>query len=103
MVEINWTKFAIENLVDIGEYIAKDSQKYASITIEELFNAPNILLEFPKAGRIVPEIGNTNIREIIKGNYRVVYKIVNQNRIDILTVHHSKRLLQGTTALKKLF
>jgi hypothetical protein len=26
MVEINWTKFAIENLVDIGEYIAKDSQ-----------------------------------------------------------------------------
>jgi plasmid stabilization system protein ParE len=43
---------------------------------------------------MVPEYGLSHLREIITGSYRVVYRIVNEYRIDIITVHHSARLLK---------
>ncbi|WP_369414905.1 type II toxin-antitoxin system RelE/ParE family toxin [Mangrovivirga halotolerans] len=52
------------------------------------------LKEFPKSGRIVPEIGNEDIRELIEGNYRIIYRIKNSERIDILTVYSSYRILK---------
>jgi toxin ParE1/3/4 len=95
MVEINWTYGAIQDLEDIGEYIARDSIKYAELTVEKLFTSVDILEENPKLGRIVPEFDNTNIRELIQGNYRVVYEIISKNSIDILTVQNSSRLLEN--------
>jgi mRNA-degrading endonuclease RelE of RelBE toxin-antitoxin system len=35
-----------------------------------------------------------NIRELILGNYRIIYRIISEERIDILTVHHSAKLLR---------
>ena len=95
MVEIKWTDFAIENLNDIGDYIEKDSLRYAEIVVNSLFDATEILEEFPLSGREVPEFSNRNIRELIRGNYRIVYKILNESRIDILTIHHSAQLLEN--------
>ncbi|MDL2322671.1 type II toxin-antitoxin system RelE/ParE family toxin [Bacteroidales bacterium OttesenSCG-928-A17] len=93
MAEIKWTNFAIENLNAIGEYIEKDSFRYAQIVVNYLFDSTEILENNPLAGRVVPEFGNNNIRELIRGNYRIVYRIVNEKRIDIIAVHHSARLL----------
>lgn len=93
MVEIEWTDFAIKNLNDIGEYIEKDSFLYAEIVVNFLFNATDILENHPLAGRVVPEFNNKNIRELVRGNYRIVYLVLNDSRIDILTVHHSAQLL----------
>ena len=93
MVEIKWTDFAIENLNDIGDYIEKDSFKYAEIVVNYLFDSVEILEQHPLAGRMVSEFNDTNIRELIRGSYRIVYKILNENRIDILTIHHSAQLL----------
>jgi len=93
MVEIKWTAFAIENLNDIGDYIEKDSFHYAKIVVNSLFDSAEILECHPLAGRIVPEFEDNNIRELIRGSYRVVYWVLNENQIDILTVHHSARLL----------
>jgi addiction module RelE/StbE family toxin len=97
MAEVSWSENALNNLNDIGEYISVDSVKYAQITVEELFNCVQILSTFPESGRIVPEFNNPKIREIIKGNYRVVYKIISKNKMVVLTVHHSKRLLIKST------
>jgi plasmid stabilization system protein ParE len=46
-------------------------------------------------GRKVPEIQDEKIREILEGNYRIVYRIVSENQIDILTIHHCARDLTG--------
>ena len=62
--------------------------------MQDFFEAAEMLEEYPKAGRIVPEINNKNIREIIVGFYRVIYQITAPERIDILTVHHSYSLLK---------
>jgi len=93
MVKVVWTDSAIQALNDVGEYIAKDSEHYSKIVVQQLFESTDLLESYPKAGRIVPEFNNKNIRELIRGSYRVVYRIVDITRIDILTVHHSAQLL----------
>lgn len=69
MVELIWTDQAINDLGDIGNYIAENSEKYAKLTVKKLFERPDILKTFPQAGRIVPEKNTENIRELIEGNY----------------------------------
>lgn len=96
MVKVVWTDSAIFDLDDIGEYIAKDSERYAQLTIEKLFNSVDILEKHPRAGKKVPEFQNDKIRELIRGNYRIVYHIVDEFRIDIITVHNCARLIDNT-------
>jgi len=97
MVKIVWTDKAIDDLDDIGHYIAIDSEKYAKIVVNRLFKAVDILECHPRIGRMVPEFNDENIRELINGNYRIVYTVKNQFQIDILTIHHSARLLNETS------
>lgn len=94
MVKIVWTDQAIKDLNDIGEYIAHDSERYAREVVQSLFESVLFLKSQPKAGRIVPEYRLIHLRELIRGNYRIVYRIVDKFRIDILTVHHSARLFK---------
>jgi addiction module RelE/StbE family toxin len=101
MVEVRWTASALQDLNDIGEYISKDSIKYAEITVNELFDSVDILENHPRAGVMVPEFNVDYLRQINRGNYRVVYQIINEFRIDILTVHNSARLISNTNFFKK--
>lgn len=100
MVEINWTLQAIDDIDNIAEYIAKDSIKYAELQVELFFNRVIILKKFPLAGKIVPELNKQKIRELNSGNYRIIYKIINKQRIDILTIHNGYQILKKTK-LKK--
>jgi addiction module RelE/StbE family toxin len=102
MVEIRWTDFAIENLINIGDYIEQDSAKYAEIVVNKIFDATEILEQHPFAGRIVPEFSKEHIRELIYGSYRIIYTIVSKDAIDIITIHHSARLLSKTDLWKKM-
>ncbi|HEC43488.1 hypothetical protein LCGC14_2625300 [marine sediment metagenome] len=95
MAEVIWSDSAIQDLNDIGEYISKDSEKYAEITVSQLFSSTDILEDHPKAGKIVPEFEIESIRELIRGNYRIVYQLTEDQLIQILAVHHSARLLGG--------
>ncbi len=94
MVQINWTEQAVFDLKDIKIYISKDSKYYAQKTIASIRFRTQILKLFPESGRIIPEIEVENYRELIEGNYRIMYKIVDEYRIDILSVFHSARNLK---------
>ena len=94
MAILNWTPQAALDLTHISEFIGKDSPKYASITINKIRNLAKQLLHHPYSVRKVPETNQIDLREIILGNYRIIYKIISESRIDIVTVHHSaKRLI----------
>jgi addiction module RelE/StbE family toxin len=95
MVQINWTFQAVKDLKDIAEYISKDSKLYAKRQIFKIRNRTNILKDYNYSGRTVPEIKDENIREILEGKYRIIYRVVNRDRIDIITVHHSSRDLHN--------
>ncbi len=96
MAEVKWTKTAISDLDEIGDYIAKDSVRYAELTVSKLFESPNILEKNPRAGKVVPELNNESIRQLVRGSYRIIYHLVDENQIEILTVHRSSRLLGNT-------
>jgi toxin ParE1/3/4 len=93
MVKVVWTQRALYDLEDIGDYISKDSYKYAKLTLEKLVETASIIEINPLVGRFVPESNDKTIREIIKGNYRIIYQIRNETSVFILTVFHSSRLL----------
>jgi plasmid stabilization system protein ParE len=91
MVQIKWTQLASEDLKGIYEFIARDSLKYAKIEVIKLKARTHILRTIPSAGREVPELKNKIYRELIEGNYRIIYKTIDSINIDILTIHHSAR------------
>ena len=96
MAEIKFTDQSIEDLREIAGYISRDSVFYAELHIQKLINRTDILVNFPHIGRIVPEINSKSVREIIEGNYRIIYKVVNKDMLHILTFHHSRKKLKGT-------
>lgn len=95
MASINWTKQAKDDLIHIAEYIRIDSEKYAKITVFRIREKVNQLATFPYSGNIVPEISVKEIREIHCGNYRIIYIIKPDHKIDILTIHHAARKLRN--------
>jgi toxin ParE1/3/4 len=100
-VEIKWTIHALDDVESIAEFIAHDSEHFASIQIEKFFLRAEALENYPLSGRIVPEAGDATIRELIEGNYRIIYRVVSERRIDVLTVHQSQRLLSNNPLFKK--
>jgi len=62
MVKINWTPQSLYDIDNIAEFISKDSEKYAKIQTEKFFDSVQILIFHPKAGRIVPEISEEQIK-----------------------------------------
>ncbi len=98
MVKIIWTKRSLNDLESIAEYIAKDSAKYAKITVDGLIKDVMRLSTNPLLGRIVPEVNNDNFRELIKGNYRTIYQYEDA-QVNILTIHHSARDLRKKSFL----
>jgi plasmid stabilization system protein ParE len=86
---------------DIAEYIAKDSTRYASDQVRIHYSKPEILIDNIELGRIIPGLDNEQVRELIVGSYRMAYRVASKRRIDILTVHHSARLLSNNPAFKK--
>ena len=78
---------ALNDLDAISDYISKDSEYYAMITVQKIFSAVKRLETFPQMGRIVPEKNDPSIRETLYRDYRIVYKYMG-DEVHILTVFH---------------
>jgi len=98
-MKIFWSPLSIERITEITKFIAEDKPGAAEKWIHSIFSSVEKLVDFPQSGRIVPELDHEEIREIIHGNYRIIYQKSSDN-IEILTVRHSKQLLSETD-LKK--
>jgi addiction module RelE/StbE family toxin len=94
MVEIKLSPLALDNIQDIYDFISKDSPRYADKQIQQIFDRIKVLNTFPLSGKIVPEYEMEKRRELIEGNYRIVYQIYSETSIGIVTIHHHARLLE---------
>ena len=79
-------------LAEFAEYIANDKPNAAQKWLEKIFSEVEKLENFPMSGRKVPELMQDNYRELLIGNYRIIYKL-EKDKIFILSVRHSKQLL----------
>ena len=91
-MKIIWSPLAIDRVAEIAQYIAQDSPKSAQKWVESTFQIVERLESFPKIGRIVPEIMQDDFREIIHGNYRIIYRL-KSDIVSILTVKHGRQIL----------
>ncbi|MCF6257273.1 MAG: type II toxin-antitoxin system RelE/ParE family toxin [Gammaproteobacteria bacterium] len=90
---IIWSQEALDDIDGIAEFISRDSLHYAQQVVERLFELGDAIVEHPKAGRIVPEFENADIRERFLYSYRLIYEI-RASEICVLAVIHGKRLLE---------
>ena len=99
MTLVRWTDQAADDLRAIREFIERDSPRYGRLVAERLFDATQRLEVSPLSGRVVPELGRDDVREIILGEYRIVYRLKGETVV-LVTVFRSSRLFP--TALSDL-
>lgn len=93
-MDIHWKPQAIRDLEAIEEYYLKTAPQYGEVFIDKVLETTRQLTQFPQSGRIVPEINDTTIREIIYRNHRIIYLIEEEsNQVEILTIIHSAQQL----------
>jgi addiction module RelE/StbE family toxin len=90
---ITITETAYADLEDIENYIALDSPAIARRFILKIFDKIDQLVLYPLSGKIVQEINDSSIRELLLNKYRIIYQLNNSDRISILRVVHGARLL----------
>jgi toxin ParE1/3/4 len=92
-VKIVWSPLAIERAYEAAAYIATDKPEAALRWLDGLFEVTDRLEMFPESGRVVPEIGVREFREVVyRRAWRVIYR-VKKTRVSILTVRNFAQLL----------
>ena len=94
-MEIRWSLRSAEDLERIHARIELDSPHYAALVVQRIVNSVERLFTFPESGRVVPELGAYDIREVILRPYRIVYRVQSES-IEIVTVFHSAQQLPST-------
>lgn len=92
-MKIRWSHEALERIIEIQEYISKDSSVRAIEFVDRLIEHAESLSDKPRMGRTVPELANSDIRELVFKKYRIVYRL-KANCVEILTVFEEHRLLR---------
>jgi plasmid stabilization system protein ParE len=90
-VRLRWSSLARRRAADIVDHIARDRPRAATEWIDELDRSLETLKELPLQGHAVPEWDDPSLRQIMYGEYRVIYE-VRDDGIDIMTVKHGRRL-----------
>jgi toxin ParE1/3/4 len=100
VVKIVFSPLAKLDLKEIIDFIKRDSLHYAILESKKIQAAINGLMKHSLMGRVVPEIENNQYRELIFRNYRIIYRIVSEEQINILTIHHHSRSFANNPAFK---
>jgi plasmid stabilization system protein ParE len=95
-VRIVWSPLAIERAYDAAKYIARDKPEAARAWLVGVFEAVDRLEAFPQSGRMVPEIGLPEYREIVyRRSHRIVYYL-EKSTLRILTIRNFAQRLNLT-------
>ena len=96
MKRLIWSPRSIRDLESIHAHIAQDSPFYADLVVQRLVLAPDRLRQFPESGRVVPERGEPEIRELIVRPFRLVYRL-HGDTIEVVTVFRASRMFPDLT------
>ena len=93
MAQVRLTEQAQNELDAIIEYYERvGAVDFAEVFEENVIAKIRPLERFPRMGRIVPEIGDDAIREVIYRNYRIVYVVDRDDEeVEVLTIFHASQ------------
>jgi addiction module RelE/StbE family toxin len=90
VTELTWSPQSLRDIEAIRTYIAVDSVVYADAMVRRLVAAVERLKTFPESGRVVPERNDSEIREVIVRDYRIVYRR-RPGSVEIAVVFHGAK------------
>lgn len=93
MVQIRWSRRIIAEIHEAREYLQPFSPVSAERLTDALFAKGALLEKQPLLGRIVPEAERPDVRELFYRKYRVIYRVVSDSEILMLTLHPALRPL----------
>ena len=85
MTPIRWSPQAADDLEAVRDFIARDSDHYAKLVVQRIVAAIELLATSPQMGRVVPELRNRDLRELIVGAYRIIYRH-RRDVVEIVTI-----------------
>lgn len=88
--ELVWSNLALQDLTEIRDRIAAQNPRAAKKQLHTLLKRAQQLTDFPNLGRAVPELPGSPLRELIEGNYRLVYQVA-EKTVTIATVFEGHR------------
>ncbi len=94
MAEVIWTEPALQELDAIAEYIALDDPAAASLLVKTVLDKTKRLQDFPRSGRIPPELPNSVYREIVVPPCRIFYRL-DDTQVFLLFVLREQKLLRA--------
>jgi len=94
-LKITWSPLAVDQVRDIAAYIALDKPAVAVQWAEKIFDSVGLLSEHPESGRVVSEINRNEIRELVQGSYRVIYKIKPKEVLVLVVKSYRQQLIES--------
>jgi plasmid stabilization system protein ParE len=89
---LSWTEEAFADLETAFQYLARDSITRARTFVETVLRATEELPLFPASGRVVPELGRDDVRELLVLHYRVVYQAADEVPVVLRVLPAARRL-----------
>ena len=89
-MKLLWSQRAERDLVAIGRYVARDRPAAARRWVERLRRRAREAVDHPLLGRAPPENPRPDLRELVEGRYRIVYR-VSERAIEVVTVFEGHR------------
>jgi plasmid stabilization system protein ParE len=90
---VRWRQRALDDAVEAAAYIAGDRPLAAASWREGLIEIVERLSVFPHSGRMVPEQGKPELREVIHADFRVIH-LLRGEQIIVLAIRHARRRLK---------
>ena len=87
---VEWAASARTALDEVTAYIAEDSRDRAIQVLERALDAADSLETLAERGRIVTELGDPAVRELIVYRYRMMYRVLD-DRVVIEAFLHGAR------------
>lgn len=88
--QVAWAETAWRDLERIADYIAEDSPGYAAAFVRRVRDHARSLEEMAERRRVVPELEDSAVRELIVGSYRLIYEIDGPD-VNVLGLIHGAR------------
>lgn len=93
MAQVVWSNPAIEDLHQLREFYTQFSEGYANRLIDKLIARVDILMNFPQSGRMAPQFSDGLTRELVSGDYSIIYRIQNADTVIISRIQNNSKPL----------
>lgn len=93
-MRVIWTEQAFARLAAIEDFVAQRDAGAAERLVARIVARGERLAQFPRAGRRLRDWPEEDLREVLVGAFRVVYRLGDE-QLAILTVFEGHRLLRA--------